>query len=263
MPTTDSPRAGRGGEVKSLETTFRIIEGIEALDGAGVTEIAKTVGVAKSTVYDHLSTLEANNFLVREPDGTYRVGLRFLDHGGRARSRLDLYQTAPPEVRKLASETGELVNLVVEENGLGVYIDYAKGEDAVSLDTYLGKREHLHSTAFGKAMLAHMSPSQVDAVIERYGLPAETERTISSREALEDRLDTVSKNGFAVDNEERLERLCCVAAPIKSDDGTIVGAVSISGPTGRLDEDRLRNELADAVMRTANIIEINLTYSSQ
>lgn len=261
MTTTNDRTADTEGKVKSLETAFRIIDTIEKLDGAGVTEVSDHMSVAKSTVHDHLKTLESNDFLRKEGDGTYRVGLRFLDHGGLARSRLELFQTSKTEVENLADKTGELANLIVEENGLGVYIDYATGNEAVNLDTYLGKRERLHSTAFGKAILAHLPSSRVDRIIDRRGLPAETERTITSCERLEDRLEAVRENGFAVDDEERLEGLCCVAAPIRNSADDVVGAISISGPAGRLKGGRLTDELADEVMRTANIIEINMTYS--
>lgn len=261
MTASNDRMDDNGGKVKSLETAFSIVDAVETLEGGGVTEVADHVGVAKSTVHDHLQTLESNGFLRKESDGTYRVGFRFLDHGGLARSRLEVFQTSKPEVENLADNTGELANLIVEENGLGVYIDYATGNDAVNLDTYLGKREHLHSTAFGKAILAYLPSSRVDSIIDCRGLPAETDRTITSRERLEDRLETVRENGFAVDDEERLEGLCCVSAPIRNSDDDVVGAISISGPAGRLKGGRLTNELADEVMRTANIIEINMTYS--
>lgn len=247
--------------VKSLERTFQIIECIEERKVAGVTEIADAIGVAKSTVHDHLKTLEANSFLVQDDGGQYRVGLRFLDHGGRARNRLQVYQTAKPEIEKLADETGELVNLIVEENGLGVYIHFAKGEDAVNLDTYIGKREHLHSTAFGKAILANLPPDRADAILKKHGLPPETDRTITARDALEERLNTVQAKGYAIDDEERLKGTCCVAAPITSNENEVVAAISVSGPAGRLKPGRLTNELADEVQQTVNIIEINMTYS--
>lgn len=260
MTPTNESISGQGGGVKSLETAFRIINELEALDGAGVTEVAEEIGLAKSTVHDHLTTLKSNGFLVKD-GGIYRVSLRFLDHGGQARDRLEVYQTAKPEIKKLADQTGELVNLVVEENGFGVYVDYAKGEDAVNLDTYLGKHEPLHSTAFGKAILANVPMSRVNEIVEHHGLPGETDRTITSREALDERLETVRENGFALDTEERLEGLSCVAAPIKTGDGGVAGAISVSGPAGRLQGSKLTNELANEVMRTANIIEINMTYS--
>jgi len=260
MTTHKRSATERGAAVKSLETAFRILDALEASNGAGVSEVADEAGVAKSTVHDHLTTLESNGFLVKNDDDTYRVGLRFLDHGGRARSRLQLYQTAKSEIEKLADKTGELVNLVVEEDGLGVYIDYAKGQDAVHLDTYLGKHEHLHNTAFGKAILAHLPSSEVNEIIERHGLPAETGRTITSREVLEEHLDTVRENGYAVDNEERLAGTRCVAAPIKTHKNEVTGAISISGPSGRLKNDDLIIELANEVTNTANIVEVNMTY---
>ena len=260
--TTDK-RAGseNARPVKSLETAFRILEALETLDAPGVTEVADEVGVAKSTVFDHLRTLEDNDFVVRTADRGYEIGLRFLDYGGRVRSDMPLYEIGKVEVEKLADETGELVNLVVEEHGLGVYLDYVKGSNAINLDTYVGKREHLHNTAFGKAMLAFMPETRVDEIVAKHGFPQETERSVSNREELDERLERVRERGFAVDREERLAGLRCVAVPIKGGDDGVLGAVSISGPTSRLQDDRLLNELSNETMRTANILEINLTYS--
>lgn len=245
--------------VKSIETAIKIIEFLDAKGEAGVTEIANDVGVAKSTVHDHLKTLQAHEFLAKN-GRKYRIGLRFLDHGGRARSRQKLYRVGHPEVRQLAERTGEVANLAVEEHGLGVYIDVARGENAINLDTYVGKREHLHSTAIGKAILAHLPEERVDEIIERHGLPRETDHTIDSREELEDELEEIQRRGFATDREERLHSLRCIAVPIMKGQSQVIGAISVSGPSSRMDDTRLEEELADQVTRTANIVEINVTY---
>lgn len=259
--TTDDRRAGGPtGQVKSLVTAVRILEAIDALPEPTLTALTDEVGFAKSTVFDHLQTLEANDFVVRE-DGVYRLGLRFLEFGGTARNDIELYETAQPEVEKLAVETGELVNLVVEEHGKGVYIDFVKGADSVELDTYVGKREPLHNTAFGKAILAHLPEERVTEIVERHGLPRETESTITTREDLDERLEQIRSRGFALDREERLEDLSCVAAPIIGSESGVIGAVSISGPAGRMHDKGLADDLADKVVRTANIIKVNLTYS--
>lgn len=247
--------------MKSLERAFAVLEAVATLEEPGVTEIAEEIGVAKSTVFDHLKTLEANDFVVKTEDSSYRLGLRFLDYGGQTRSQFELYRIAKPELEKLAAETDELVNLVVEEHGVGVYIDYVKGAEAVNLDTYVGKRELLHSTACGKAILAHLPDERVDEIVDRHGLPGETDRTVTSRAELDERLERVRERGFAVDREEQLAGLRCVAAPVTDGESEVLGSVSVSGPTSRLQDDRLTNELAEKVMRTANIIEINLTYS--
>lgn len=246
--------------VKSIHTTTRVLEAVERLDGGGVTELAAELGIAKSTVHDHLKTLEAEEFVVSE-DGEYRIGLRFLDFGGRARQRNKLYTVAKPQIEELASITGELANLVVEEHGWGVYLAVERGENAVAIDTYVGKREHLHSTAAGKAILAHLPTERVEAIVERRGLPGHTTDTLTSREALFERLDTIRERRFAFDREENLPGLRCVAAPITSDDGAVLGGISVSGPTSRLEGDRLEHELSDQITRISNIIEINVTYA--
>ena len=246
--------------VKSVETAIRIVETVEALDGAGISELATELGVAKSTVHDHLKTLEAHEFVTR-CGNRYHIGLRFLDHGGRARSRTKVYPVARTEVDRLAEETGETANLVVEEHGLGVYVHVARGEMAINLDTYIGKREHLHNTAVGKAILAHLSDERVDAILDRWGMPRDTDRTVASREDLDDELRRARERGYAIDREERLPGLRCVAAPIVREGTDVVGAISISGPASRMDDDRIEGTLADKVLRTANIVEVNVTYS--
>lgn len=246
--------------VKSIGTTIRIVEGLSRLDGAGVTELANALDIAKSTVFDHLETLEANEFVVKS-DGEYRVGLRFLDIGGLARSRMALYDIARPEVNELAARTGELANLVVEEHGKVVYLVTEQGENAVNIDTYVGKREYLHSTAVGKAILAQLPRDRVDQILDETGMVAETPHTITDRDELFDQLQTVQSRGVAFDLEENSKGLRCVASPVVGPDGDVLGAVSVSGPTTRLQGDWFEERLPELVKQTSNVIEINVTYS--
>lgn len=260
MVDWDTMARNDSGKIKSIYRAFRTVELLQKLDGAGVTEVANELNVAKSTAHDYLRTLEETGFVIKR-DRSYQVGMRFLDIGGKLRDEMDLYQIARPEIRDLAEESGELVNVVVEEDGRVVYIDLERGENAVNLDTYLGKRESIHSTAVGKAILAHRPKSFVDSVIEEYGLPKETLQTVTTMSELDERLETIRQRGYALDDEERLKGLCCVAAAITDPNDYALGAVSISGPTSRIQGTRLEDQLASKVMQTANIIEVNLTYS--
>lgn len=246
--------------VKSVGTSTRIVEGLRRLAGAGVTELAHELDIAKSTVHDHLDTLETHGFVVKDGD-EYRVGLRYLDLGGWARQQLPLYRIAKPEVADLAEETGELANLVVEEHGDVVYLATEQGENAVNIDTYVGKREHLHSTAVGKAILAHTPDDRVDRLIDVQGLPAVTDRTITDRDELEADLEQVRSTGVAYDREENSKGLRCVASPIVGTDGDVLGAVSVSGPTTRFRDDWFEERLPELVRQTSNVIEINVTYA--
>lgn len=250
----------RPSPVKSVDTSFTIVEGLHELDGAGVTELSNELDIAKSTVHDHLETLEANEFVVQKGD-QYQIGLRFLDIGGQARQRMDLYSIARPEIEELAGQTGELANLVVEEHGRVVYLIMDPGENAVNIDTYVGKREYLHSTAVGKAILAHLSEDSIDRILDRHGMVAQTENTIIDRDDLFDELEEVRTAGVAFDFEENSKGLRCVASPIIGPNGETLGATSVSGPKTRFQGDWFEERLPELVKQISNVIEINMTYS--
>lgn len=245
--------------VGATETSLRIIDALRTLDGAGVTDLAEHLELPKSTVHNHLQTLRRNEYVTKQ-DSQYAVGLRFLQLGEYARDRRRIATIAPPEIDKLAEETREMANLLVEEHGRGVFLYRAKGADAVHMDTHAGKRVPLHTTGFGKSILAHLPEERVERILDRHGLPTVTPNTITDRERLLEELETVRERGYAYDDEERLEGLRCVAAPIVVD-GDVLGAVSVSGPKSRIRGEYYREELPSLVMSTANVIEINSTYA--
>lgn len=253
MTTTDAP-------VNAARTTFRIVETLRELDGAGVSELAEHLDLPTSTVHDHLRTLEREEYLIND-DGTYRVGIRFLELGEQARQRMKVYAVARPEIDALAEETGEHANLLIEEHGRGAFLYKARGADAVQLDTHAGMRVHLQTTALGKAIMAHRSRDEVEDIIDHHGMPAVTDETITDRETLFAALAEIRERGVAFDDEERVAGMRCVAAPITDGDDRAVAAVSISGPKSRMLDETYSDEVPDRVRRSANVIEVNLTYS--
>jgi len=246
--------------VNSSEKTLRILETIHNLQGAGVTEIAERLDMSKATVHHHLSTLEDNEYVVKD-GSTYRAGLKLLEMGEHARRQTGVFDIAKSEIDELAEQTGELANLMMEEHGRGVYVYIAAGEQAVHLDTQVGTRQYLHTSALGKSTLAHMSPEKFEQVIERHGLPAQTPNTVTDKEVLQSELDEIRERGVAFDGEERAEGIRCVAAPITDNSDELIGAVSVSGPSTRMKEDRFRNEIPEMVQDTATVIGINVSYS--
>lgn len=246
--------------IQATETSFRVLEALKQLDGCTVTELARELDLPKSTVHNHLCTLVENEYAVREED-TYRVGLRLLELGEYTRNRMTVYEVAKPEVIALADETGEQANLAVEEHGRGVYLCRDEGEDAVQTDAYAGMRSHLHCTALGKAILAYRPREEVDAILDRHGMPERTSATITDRETLYDELDAIRERGIAFDREERLDGLQCVAAPITNDDDRAIGAISVSGPTSRMQGKRFESDIPALLSDAANVIELNITFS--
>jgi IclR family acetate operon transcriptional repressor len=245
--------------VKSTRVTIDVVEALQELDGAGVSEVSKHLSVPKSTVHDHLRTLERLELVVNE-DGRYKTGTRFLEFGGYARQQMKVFEVAKPEVETLAQQTGEHSNLMVEEHGRGIFLYKAEGEEAVQLDTYNGYRVHLQTTALGKAILAHMPEEKVHTIIDRHGLPKITEQTITDKDELLTELEAIREQGYAHDVEERVIGMHCVAAPLLGGD-EVLGAVSVSGPKSRMQGTRFEEEIPRQVLRTANVIEVNMTYS--
>jgi DNA-binding IclR family transcriptional regulator len=255
MPNQQNPNT-----VKTAQTTCDLLEELKQQRGATVTELTDTFDLSKSSIHNYLTTLEQDGYVVKE-DNIYRVGLRFLDLGGHARHGERIYSIAKDEVAELANETGELANLLVEEHGKGVYLHRAHGEDAVKTDSYIGQRVYLHNTALGNAILAHFPQSRVDEIIDRHGLPATTENTITERNNLYTRLEHIREEGVAFDDEARVKGLRCVAVPIVNNNDTVEGAISVSGPTSRFQGQWFQEELPAKLKSLANVIELNITYT--
>lgn len=246
--------------IKAVENTTTILDKVAELEGAGVTELADQLDITKGTVHNHLSTLEENELVVRDGD-EFRLGLRFFELGEQIKAQHQIYEVAMPEVDKLAEETGELGNILVEEHGRGIYLYRAKGENALSLDTGVGSRVYLHQTGLGKAILAHLPEERVESIIDEHGLEPSTEHTVTTREELYESLEQIREQGYAVDREERAEGIRCVAAPVITNDDVVRGAVSVAGPASRMHGEYLESTVVDMVKRAANVISINLSYS--
>lgn len=252
----DSNRA-ETRRLKSVDQSFTIIEYLRRCDGATLSEIAEELDMAVSTAHIHLTTLVENEYVVREGN-EYSCSFRFLATGGEMRDGLTLYQAAKPEVDDLREKSGEHANLTVEENGYSVQLYKSQSPESIDDNAPLGRHLHLHSTATGKAILAALSEEKLDAVIEQHGLPAITENTITSRDALETELDEIRERGYSINRGEHFQGVCAVATSIISDPDDVIGGISISGPRSRMGSDRIENELAPELLNKKNIIKLKV-----
>ncbi|MFH5800706.1 IclR family transcriptional regulator [Haladaptatus sp. CMAA 1911] len=246
-------------KINSTAISFEIVEHLKEKGGATLSEVVDVFEMPTSTVHDHLQTLVALGYVLND-DGTYRIGTQFLELGGYARSHSRIFQVSEAELQNLASETGEHANLMIEENGMGVFLMKQKGKEAIKIDTYEGMRVYLHTTAMGKAILAFMDESRLESILSRHGLPRITEHSIGNREALEAELDVIRERGYATDDEERLNGIRCVAAPVTTDSGTVAGSVSISAPKNRMQGERFEETFPKKILGTANVIEVNMRH---
>lgn len=257
-----SKKAGGPAQTDTIESVgkaFNIVETVHELEGPTLTDIASKMDMPKSTAHIYLRTLITEEYLVKR-DGHYHVSLRFLKHGGFARRQLPIYQAAKDQVNKLATQTGEAANLGVEEYGKRILIYKFEEESAVYDNAPTGEHTHMHLTALGKAILAHLPEHRIDEIVERHGLPVATEHTITDRDRLADELATIRDRGYSIEDEERRPGILAVGAPIEDQEQkAIVGAICLSGPKTRIQE-RMDNGIVDDVINAANVIELRYNH---
>lgn len=246
--------------IKSNETLFELVDTLKQLDGAGVTELATRMGVSKSTIHRHLTTLENHEFVVREGQ-EFRLSLKFLGYGGYVRRTNEMAKQIRPRIEELADKTGELSAYVTEEHGQGVFVFRGIGDNAVGTDAGVGKRFHLHSLAAGKAMLAEFEPERVDEIIETRGLPAYTNNTITEPDELREELEAIRDQGFAIDRQEHLKGLHAVAAPVYGPNNDLRGAFSVAGPSHRMKGDWFTEEIPELLLGTITEFQLDITYA--
>lgn len=254
-----------GGEepknvIKSVETSIRIVECLQARRVATVSEVAEATGSSKGNVCKHLATLAKQGFVEKTEDG-YRLGLRYLDLGGFVRDNIEGSHVIKPKIRELADVTGEVAQFAVESNGRSVVVYRETGHQGVSTRTRVGRYLPMHQIASGKAMLAQMSEERVEEIIRAHGLPAATENTITDKEAFFEELSKVRESNIATNDAESTKGLYAVASPITMSGGKLVGACSVSGPSHRMRDEEKIAEVKDTLLSFVNEIELNITYS--
>lgn len=246
--------------IRSLATAFRIVETLHEGPPLTLSEVAEELDIAVSTAHRHLTTLRQFGYVHREGE-RYRTGLRFLEVGEQARTRLEIYRIGKPKVEQLAEETGEIIQLMVEEEGMGVRLCLQNGERGVPTNTLAGQYVFLHTSATGKAILANLPDHRREEIIEGTQLPRQTGNTITDPDEFRAELAEIRERGFAFNDEERIEGLRAVGTPILGEGGEVVAAISVAGPSKRFRGDWFREELSSITAGAANEIELNLKYS--
>lgn len=246
-------------KIQTISNMFRIVGVLMDRDGAQVTEIADELDLAKSTVHQQLSTLYDEGYVITE-DGDYHVGLRFLTLGEYARQRREWSNLAERMVDQLAESTNERAQFFIEEHGRAIYLYTAAGERAVQADRQSGELRYLHSSAGGKAILSRMDRERVEEIIDLWGLPAETDQTITNAEELFDELTATRERGYSINKQESISGLWAIGVPVVADD-EVIGAFSVSGPRHRMEKDWFHEELPNHLLGTANELEIKIEYS--
>lgn len=254
---TPSPDKNR---IQAVDNTFTIIHALQDRGWTGVSELASELDLPKSTVHVYLTTLNDTGYVTKR-NGRYRLSLRFLELGGRIRQRWDIFQTARQRIDKLSNKTGEVANLGVEEDGRRVLLYTAEPPEGFFDNAPTGQFKPMHWTALGKALLAQLPDEDIEAIVERDGLPAATENTITDRDALFEEVERIREQGYSIEDEEHHEKIKAIAVPVEhASDPPLRAAVSISGPRSRIGTDEEVDDLLKEIQSTVDVIELDYEY---
>lgn len=225
-----------------------------------IPEISEKLGIPKPTIHRILVTLERGNFVKKDPvTEAYHLGIGVLELASNFLNNMDVRTIALPVMEQLAKETGENVYLGIYDDGAAVNIHQEQGEKILAGYNRIGCRVSAHLSALGKVILANIGNEDLEKYMRSVNFEKRTANSIISKKQLIDELDAIKDNGYAIDNEEYEVGLKCIAAPIFDLNGTVVAAISISGPANRISKD-FNPYLINKLKTAAKTISSNLGY---
>lgn len=261
MKKTD-PDSHSTPTVQVIERMFTLMDVLASREEAvSLKEISEKTGLHPSTAHRILNDLAIGRFVDRPQPGTYRLGMRLLELGNLVKGRLNVRDAAMAPMRDLHKQIQQPVNLSVRQGDEIVYIERAYSErSGMQVVRAIGGHAPLHLTSVGKLFLAADDPQRVRAYATRTGLSGHTKNSITQLSVLERELSKVRQYGVARDDEELELGVRCMAAGIYDDQGKLVAGLSISAPTGRLDEEWLPKlrAVADDISHTLGYQAANL-----
>ncbi len=217
---------------QTLGRVLTVLETIVALGpSATLADVAAQAGLPKPTVHRFLAGLSRRGYVRRDEHGTYSPGPRTFALANTAQSRCDYALVARPALANLRTHTVDTIHVALRDGDQAVYITKLEAQRRIQCASKVGAHLDLHSTAMGKAILAALAKTDREALLARLSLVAHTTHTLRTLPALRHDLDLVAAQGFAVDNEENEDSVRCIAAAFRDQSRSVVGAVSISGPT--------------------------------
>ena len=224
----------------------------------GVTDLARRLGIAKSTAHRLLATLTDEGLLEQDPGtGRYRLGLIVFDMAAAAQS-VDLHEAVLPPMTELRNRTGETVQVAVLDGREVVYVERLDSPNTLRLFLEVGRRNSAHSTGCGKALLAALPPDQLERTLRGWRMEAKTPHTIVDLAVLRKHLAEARRRGYAVNRRESEVGVISVAAPIRDVSGKAIAAISVAGPAERLEPHELR--LAQTTLECAAAISRRLGH---
>ncbi|PKM59901.1 MAG: IclR family transcriptional regulator [Firmicutes bacterium HGW-Firmicutes-4] len=236
--------------LQSVDNALALIDLLCQNKEMSLSEIANAMKLGKSTVFRLLFTLENRNFLYKDRNSKYRLSLKFTSIGNLVQRRMELVSLAHPFLEDLTKKTGETAHLVIWNSPNDViFIDKVLGNSTIRMDSMVGMIRTAHLTATGKSLLAFSDKTVKEDYLKNVRFERKTTTSIKNKTELLEELVNIREKGYSSDDEESESGLTCFGAPLIDHYGHSVAAISISGPTERMNS--RKNTLISQVKETA------------
>lgn len=251
--------------IKLLLNTFLIFDIlIKKNQPVSIHELSEVLNIYPSSIHRILDTLNYLGYIEKKLDSDkYQIGIKAIELGMAKLNQVDLIKDATPYLEALSKEFNENIYLGVLFEGEVMYEAKKEAPRKIRLTTHVGVRTPVHCTALGKVLIADLSKEEREKIIGNKRLQRFTKNTIIDKKVLENEIEKVKKLGYAIDNEENENEIKCIASPIKDNNGKVIAAISISGPSYRFNNSDEQKIMIKAVIGTAKKISSRLGFENE
>jgi IclR family acetate operon transcriptional repressor len=248
--------------IKSLDRAMEVFEYLSQDQGKTLSDLASEMDQSPATVYRILVTLEGRALVeFNAEEQAWYIGPRAFVIGTRFLRRTSLVERARPILRRLMLQTGETANLGIEQDGQVLFVSQVETHATIRAFFPPGTLSPMHASGIGKALLAQMDADRLMRIMTRQRLVQFTPHTITDLHHLNRNLAQIRARGHAIDAEEKNIGMRCIAAPVFDHGFEAIAGISVSGPTSRIDEDKIP-DLAQAVTAAAKALTLAIGGSS-
>lgn len=246
-----------------LARGLTLLDSLADLGEAGVAELSRRVGIDPSQVHRALRVLQQSEYVEQDPQTKkYHLSSRVVELASSYLKRVDIRDEARPVLLHLREITTHTAHLAILSRHYSVIIDQERGLSANSLDIVMGDVAPLHATALGKVLLAYLEAPSLEQVLAELEYAPLTTHTMLSEADLRAQLLEIRACGYATDQEEAYRGVCCVAAPVFNWTGKVIAAISVSGPSWAIEQERFP-ALAQRVLLAADTLSQRLGHQVQ
>ncbi|MFH0991701.1 MAG: IclR family transcriptional regulator [bacterium] len=252
--------------VPALDRAIRVLELLaNAPQGMSLAQLASQTKVPKSTMFRILYTLHQNSIIIEDSERKmFTLGMKLLEWGNAALSKIDLKTIAHPHLLNLAHETRESFYLAILDHNEVILIDHVDTPEVWKMVTRLGHRSPFHCTATGLVMVSEYTEEELAGLADQQGLKRYTSKTVTSMQKLKKRLEEVRLQGYAVADAEFKADLCAVAVPIRDHSGKISASLMTALPSDRVNRNKeIIPDLVVVLKRDAVLISKRIGYAGE